>query len=58
MNNEQNKGEYVLYAITKSGEGMVMEVGRYEDPEDIEIFTSVFGSDVKLEIHYEKNDNK
>jgi hypothetical protein len=53
-----NKGEYVLYAITKSGEGYVMEVGRYEDPEDIEIFTSVFGSDVKLEIKYDFKENK
>ena len=53
---EENKGEYVLYAITKSGEGLVMEVGRYKEPEDIEIFTSVFGKDIKLEIEYERKE--
>ena len=48
-----NNKEYVLYAIANNGEGNVMEVGRYEEPEDIEIFTSIFGPDVKLEIEYE-----
>ena len=55
MNDGENNGEYILYAIAKSGEGNVMEVGRYKEPEDIEIFTSIFGPDVKLEIVYEKN---
>jgi hypothetical protein len=56
--NEDNKGEYILYAIANNGEGNVMEVGRYEDPEDIEIFTSIFGPDVKLEIHYDYKNKK
>ena len=53
-----NNKEYVLYAIANNGEGNVMEVGRYEEPEDIEIFTSIFGPDVKLEIVYENKKNK
>ena len=53
-----NNKEYVLYAIANNGEGNVMEVGRYKEPEDIEIFTSIFGPDVKLEIVYENNKRK
>jgi len=48
-----NNKKIILYAISAHGEGRVMEIGKYDSIEEIELDVSIFDRDVVLKFEYE-----
>lgn len=46
-----------MYATDKNGSGRVMEIGRYESIEDIQIILSMFDKDVVISFEYESDES-
>lgn len=47
---------YIVYATRNDGGGTVMEIGRFEDLEDITIRVGMFSKDVVINIEKENNE--
>ncbi len=45
-----------MYATDNKGDGRVMEIGRFEDIEDIEILVGMFDKDVQITFNYDNTE--
>lgn len=48
--------QIVMYAIGEKGQGRVMEIGRFESIEDIEIAIGLFDKDTVISLEYAIDD--
>ena len=48
----------VMYATADKGEGIVMEIGRFEEVSDIEIIVGMFDKDTIISFHEEFEPSK
>ena len=46
--------KYIVYATSDEGDGTVMEIGKYEQAEDIQIHIGMFARDVVINIETEE----
>ncbi len=56
---EDYKYQYVVYAVANHGDGMVQELGKYDDVDEIIINVGHFSKDVQITIEkqYDKDNN-